>query len=508
MFPLWIILLLLLTVGCFFPKTVLSQVTFTDVTDSANVGNNARGLGAAWGDYNNDGFLDIYVSNYNDVNVLYKNNGDGTFSSVAGSAGVNDDSTGIDIAWGDYNNDGFLDLYVVNDVGAGYGAKNLLYKNNGDGTFTNVADEAGVSSRGYGLCAAWADYDSDGFLDLYVTNNAHTIFCYGQSNKLYRNRGDGSFEDVTETAGVGEKGNSMGIAWCDYDNDGDLDFCVLNFASPYLDDPEGNPSVLYQNNNGVFSDVASSVGIEHTDGGHGVAWGDYDNDGDMDLYIANNSAILSTSPQSSSSGKNVLYRNDDGAFTDVTDEAGVGGVLTSTEVTWVDYDNDGDLDLHVVNGGIQGNQSSVLYENKGSGIFQDAASAAGIQNTGPGEGATWGDYDNDGDMDLYAINYSESNKLYRNNGNSNHWIIIKTVGTTSNKAGIGARIEATTAAGTQIREVDGGSGFSSQDSLWVHFGLGSAETISTLKIRWPGGKIQTLSDVAADQVLPITEELN
>jgi len=502
-----IVFLLMLLISCICPKIAVSQVTFTDVASSANVGNNSRGLGAAWGDYNNDGLLDLYISNYNDVNVLYKNKGDGTFSNVANSAGVNDDSTGVDIAWGDYNNDGFLDLYLVNDVGAGYGAKNLLYKNNGDDTFTNVADEAGVSSRGYGLCAAWADYDNDGFLDLYVTNNAHTIFCYGQSNKLYRNKGDGTFDDVTETAEVGEKGNSMGVAWCDYDNDGDQDFCVLNFASPFLGDPEGNPSVLYQNNNGIFTDVASSSGIEHTDGGHGVAWGDYDNDGDMDLYIANNSAILSTSPPRSSLGKNVLYRNNnDGTFTDLTDEAGVGSTLTSTEVTWVDYDNDGDLDLHVVNGGIQGNQSSILYENNSDDTFQNVASTAGIQNTGPGEGATWGDYDNDGDLDLYVVNYNQSNKLYRNNGNSNHWIIIKPVGTTSNRAGIGARIEVTTGTSTRIRDVDGGSGFCSQDSLWVHFGLGSNENIDTLKIKWPGGKVQTLFDVNTDQVLAITEE--
>jgi len=502
-----VFLFILLTI-CICPKIAVSQVTFTDVTSTANVGNNSRGMGAAWGDYNNDDYLDLYVSNYNDVNVLYKNNGDGTFSNVASSAGVNDDSTGIDIAWGDYNNDGFLDLYLVNDVGAGYGARNLLYRNNGDDTFTNVADEAGVSSRGYGLCAAWADYDNDGFLDLYVTNNAHTIFCYGQSNKLYKNKGDGTFDDVTETAGAGETGNSIGAAWSDYDDDGDLDLCVLNFASPFLDPPEGNPSVLYRNNNdGTFTNVTSASGIEHIDGGHGVAWGDYDNDGDMDFYIANNSATLSTSPPISSSGKNVLYRNNnDGTFIDVTDEAGVGSTLTSTEVTWVDYDNDGDLDLHVVNGGIQGNQSSILYKNNGDGTFSDIASTAGIQNTGPGEGATWGDYDNDGDMDLYVVNYRQSNKLYKNNGNSNHWIIIKPVGTTSNRAGIGARIEVTMGTSTRIRDVDGGSGFCSQDSLWVHFGLGSNEKIDTLKIKWPGGKVQTLFDVTVDQILAITEE--
>ena len=502
----------ILVMGCIYPCVVFSQVTFTNVTGSANVGNNSPGLGAAWGDYNNDGFLDIYVSNYNDVNILYKNNGKDnngnvTFSNVASGAGVDDDSTGVDIAWGDYNNDGYLDLYLVNDVGTGYGAKNILYKNNGDGTFTNVADAAGVSSRGYGLCAAWSDYDKDGFLDLYVTNNAHSIFCNGQSNKLYKNKGDGTFGDVTDTAGVGENGNSTGVAWGDFDDDGDQDLCVINFASPFLDPPEGNPSVLYRNNNdGTFTNVSSSAGIEHIDGGHGVAWGDYDNDRDMDLYIANNSALLSTSPQRSSSGKNVLYQNNNGTFTDVTDTAGIGSTLTSTEVSWVDYDNDGDLDLHVVNGGIQGNQSNVLYENSGSGTFSDVAGTAGIQNTGPGEGATWGDYDNDGDMDLYVVNYRQSNKLYKNNGNSNHWIIIKPVGTTSNRAGIGARIKAVTGTVTQIREVDGGSGFCSQDSLWVHFGLGSNEKIDTLEIKWPSGKIQTFSDVTADQIQTIIEE--
>ncbi len=502
-----IVFLCVFAINYFYPATGLSQVTFTDVTESARVGNNSSGFGAAWGDYNNDGFLDLYVTNYRNVNILYENNKDGTFSDVARSAGVNDDGTGIGIVWGDYNNDGFLDLYLVNDVDAGYGARNILYKNNGDGTFTDVADPAGLSSHGYGLCAAWADYNNDGLLDLYITNNAHSIFCYGQSNKLYKNKGDGTFEDVTETAGVGEKGNSTGLAWCDYDGDGDQDFFVVNFASPFLDSPEDNPSVLYQNNDdGTFTIISSSAGIEHSDGGHGAAWGDYDNDGDMDLYIANNSTTLSLSPQSSSLGKNVLYQNNgDSTFTDVTDTAGVGSTLTSIEVTWVDYDNDGDLDLHVVNGGIGGSQGSLLYENNGNGTFTDVASEAGIQNTGAGEGAAWGDYDNDGDMDLYVVNYRQPNKLYRNEGNNNHWIIIKPEGTVSNKAGIGARIKITTGTSTQIREVDGGSGFSSQDSLWVHFGLGNYELIDKLEIKWPGGEDQILYSIEANQILSVKE---
>ncbi|MDO8141493.1 MAG: CRTAC1 family protein, partial [Candidatus Brocadiales bacterium] len=171
-----------------------------------------------------------------------------------------------------------------------------------------------------------------------------------------------------------------------------------------------------------------------------------------------------------------------------------------------DYDNDGDLDLHVVNGGIGASQACVLYRNDGDETFTDVAGEASIRYVGHAEGASWGDYDNDGDMDLYLVNYGEPNVLYQNNGNNNHWIIIKLVGATSNKAGIGARIKVITGTGTQIREVDGGSGFCSQDSLWVHFGLGSAETIDTLEIKWPGGKGQTLFNESTNKILEIKEE--
>ncbi|MCR4293571.1 MAG: CRTAC1 family protein [Candidatus Kuenenia sp.] len=493
---------------CMYHSSVFSQVTFTDVAQTTNVNNNSPGMGAAWADYNNDGYLDLYVSNYGGANMLYKNNGNGVFSNVSADAGVDDFGNGAGIAWGDCDNDGYPDLYLVNDVGAGYGAENFLYKNNGDGTFADIAGTAGVTSVGYGLCVSWADYDGDGLLDFYLTNNVHTIFCYGQSNKLFRNKGSNLFEDVTESAGVGEMGNSMGVSWCDYDNDGDQDFIVINFASPYLSSPEDNPSVLYRNNgDGTFNDVSSIAGINHLDGGHSGIWGDYDNDGDMDLFITNNSTTISQSPPVSTSGKNVLYRNNnDGTFTEVTDAAGLGGVATSIEATWVDYDNDGNLDLHVVNGGIQRDEASNLYRNNGDGTFADVAETAGVLNTGNGEGAAWGDYDNDGFMDLYVVNYKETNRLYHNNGNDNHWIIIKTIGTTNNRAGIGARIEITTDSGSQIREVDGGSGFCSQDSLWVHFGLGSDDSITTLKITWPNGKTRTLTGIESNQTLEITEE--
>ncbi|MBI5678134.1 MAG: VCBS repeat-containing protein, partial [Planctomycetes bacterium] len=167
---------------------MVSQVTFTDVTEAAKVGNSARGMGAAWGDYNNDKLLDLYVSNYKDKNILYQNNGGGSFSDVTDAADVGNTDASADIAWGDYNNDGFLDLFLVNDVGPGYGAKKVLYKNNGDGTFINVAKESGVENIAFGMCVAWSDYNNDGYLDAFVTNNSHAMICEGQSNKLFRNK--------------------------------------------------------------------------------------------------------------------------------------------------------------------------------------------------------------------------------------------------------------------------------------------------------------------------------
>jgi len=263
-----IVFLLMLLISCICPEIVVSQVTFTDVTETANVDNSARGMGAAWGDYNNDGMIDIYVSNYKDKNILYRNNGSGVFSDVTDAADVGNTDASADIAWGDYNNDGFLDLFLVNDVGAGYGAKKVLYKNNGDGTFTDVAKTAGVENMAFGMGVAWSDYDNDGYLDAFVTNNAHVMICEGQSNKLFRNKADGTFEDVTDTAGVGDLGNGMGAAWCDYDNDGYQDLYVLNFDNSNLPSPENTPSILYKNNgDGTFTEITSTAGAGKTLGG-------------------------------------------------------------------------------------------------------------------------------------------------------------------------------------------------------------------------------------------------
>jgi len=462
------------------------------------VNNTARGMGAAWGDYDNDGLIDLYVSNYKDKNILYKNTGNDTFSDISDLANVGNMGASTDIAWGDYNNDGFLDLFLVNGLGPGYGDKKVLYKNNGDGTFDDIAEKAGIDNLAFGMCISLADYDNDGLLDAYFTNNAHVMICSGQSNKLFKNNGDDTFTDVTEEAGVDDYGNGMGTAWCDYDNDGDQDLYLLNFVNSNIDPPENNLSALYNNNgDGTFTLSENAV---NRIGGHGVAWGDYNNDGNMDVYIANVKDILP-------SGKNILYMNDGyGTFTDVTDSTGVGDESDSTEITWVDFDNDGDLDLHVVSGGIAAPSESRLYQNNGDGTFTDIAQEAGILYRGFGEGASWGDYDNDGDMDVYLVNYNEPNILYRNNGNTNHWIEIQTKGTVSNASGIGTRVKAVAGELHQIREVSGGDGFCSQDSLVVHFGLGTHVVIDSLDVQWPSGKVQIFENVEVDQILTITED--
>jgi len=383
-----------------FIAIVAYSVDFSNVTDIAGVGCTGLSFGVAWGDYDNDGDLDLYVANYNEANVLYRNNGDGTFTDVTDEAGVSCRGHSRGVAWGDYDNDGDLDLYVAND------GANVLYRNNGDGTFTDVTSEAGVSCTGSSCGVAWGDYDNDGDLDLYVAN-------FYEANVLYRNNGDGTFADVTSEAGVGYTGYSRGVAWSDYDNDGDLDLYVANYEA----------NVLYRNNgDDTFTDVTDEAGVGYTGSSWGVAWGDYDNDGDLDLYVANYEA-------------NVLYRNNgDGTFTDVTGQAGVGCTGNSRGVAWGDYDNDGDLDLYVAN--YYG--ANVLYRNNGDGTFTMVG--AGVGCTGNSRGVAWGDYDNDGDLDLYVAN-DEANVLYRNNGNLNHWLQIRLHGTISNRSAIGTKVK-------------------------------------------------------------------
>ncbi|MCK4546180.1 MAG: VCBS repeat-containing protein [Candidatus Eisenbacteria sp.] len=430
--------------------------------------NTSNGEGVAWGDYDGDGDQDVYITNQNGTNVLCRNDA-GTFVDAT-STPVGGAVNSWGAAWGDYENDGDVDLYVAN-----HGVSNHMFRNDGwgfsDATYGPLGD------TGSGRCVAWADYDLDGDIDLFLAR-------LSQSDKLLRNDGGGSFTDVTSTP-LGDAGYAHGIAWGDYDNDGDPDLFVSN----------GGASKLYRNDGGgSFTDVTPAL-LVGTNRETGPAWGDYDNDGDLDLFVANDNY-----------NGNRLFRNEGGGtFSDQTSAVLMGSSTNYKNPAWGDYDNDGDLDLFVSNG----SGFNKLFRNDGAGSFYDAT-------TGPlgavygGMGAAWADYDGDGDLDLCVANLGAANKLFRNDvGIANHWLHINLVGIQSNKSGIGARVRAVSGNLSQIREVSGGSGWCSQNSLTVEFGVGHRTKVDTVEIFWPGGTrggVQRLFDVAVDQVLTVEEE--
>jgi curli biogenesis system outer membrane secretion channel CsgG len=447
-------------------STGWSQLAFTNVTTVANVGSVAEGEGATFFDYDGDGDLDLYLSNgFGDANVLYSDDGDGTFTPLV-TSGTEDTGPGRACVAGDYDNDGDPDLYLVN-----FNAANILYRNDGDSTFTPMVG-ANVGDTGPGVGAAWGDFNNDGNLDLYVVN-------FNAANILYSNDGDGSFTAIPG-AGVGDDGPGHGVAPADFDGDGDLDLYVVN---------ENEANVLYSNDgDSTFTNLTFVAGVGDVGSGRSAAWGDFDNDSDLDLYVVNHN------------NANALYRNDgDSTFTNVVG-AGVGDTGPGYGVVWADFDKDGDLDLYVTNS----NQANVLYSNDGDGTFT-AAPGAGAGDTGAGRGVTGGDYDGDGDVDLYIANSNQANVLYRNDSDSNRWFVVGTRGTLSNHSGIGALVSLTAGGVTRIREVEGGSGYCSQNSMAVEFGLGSATTVSTLRIEWPSGAVDTYSTLPSNRWVTATE---
>ena len=503
------------------------------------------GAGCAFFDCDSDGDLDLYavngaplpefVGNETPTNRLYRNNGDGTFTDVTKRAAVGDTGYGTGCATGDYDNDGDLDLYVTN-----YGP-NLLYRNNGDGTFTDVTEHAAVGDSHWGSGCSFLDYDNDGDLDLYVANYLdyslddpridlipyivdyhgtrpsdlktypHPHNFNGAPDRLYRNNGDGTFTDVADAAGVANfEGKSLGVVVTDYDDDGDPDLYVAN-------DMVGN--FLYRNNgDGTFTDVGLISGVGYNEngqeeGGMGVAAGDYDNDGWMDLIVTNFQHETYT-----------LYRNNgDGTFTDVSFASGTGRV-TRPYLGWgvgfFDYNNDGYSDLFAANGHVQDNiekldgstsypQRNLLFCNNGDGTFADASlkSGDGMRLVKASRGTAFGDYDNDGDVDLFVLNSNERADLLRNDGgNQNNYLTVRTVGTVSNRDGIGARVRVVSGRLRQVKEVRSGSSYLSQNDLRVHFGLGSRSTVDTLMIRWPSGTVQVLKNIPVNRVWTVTEQ--
>ena len=495
--------------------------------------------GVALFDYNNDGLLDIFFTNGAAIpslektdssywNRLYSNNGDGTFTDVTEKAGLAGIGYSMGVAAADYDNDGFVDLYVT-----GFN-RNQLFHNNGDGTFTDVTAKAGVSGeipklgKAWSVAAGWFDYNNDGLLDLLVVNylnysvssatpciqQGHPAYCspvdfLGTPNLLYRNNGDGTFTDVSAESHIGQLvGKGMGLAFADYDNDGFVDIFVSNDTfENYL---------LHNKGDGTFADVALQAGVAYNAFGNAIAgmgadFKDIDNDGKPDIF------------ETAMFGEGFpLYKNlGDGQFQDVTAPSGLAA-LTSRSTAWgvgvFDFDNDGNKDLFTANSDILDNSMELahrpfalpnrVFRNLGSLKFEDASAKAGpsFQLPAPHRGAAFGDLNNDGKIDAVVTVLNGPPEIWMNRSpNHNHWIILKLVGVKSNRDGLGTKVKVTTALGSQYNAATTAVSYNSSSDKRVHFGLGSATVIDTIELTWPSGTRQVLKNVKADQVLTVRE---
>ncbi len=499
------------------------------------------GTGVAIFDYDNDGWPDIFIVNGTTLegfpagkaptNHLYRNNHDGTFSDVTEKAGLAHTGWGQGVCAGDYDNDGWEDLYVT------YYGKNVLYHNNGNGTFTDVSAKAGVAGSGktWGTGCAFLDYDRDGRLDLMVANYVDfdlsaapapgdrpsciwkgvPVMCGpqglpGAKNILYHNRGDGTFEDVTTRARIDQTTGhyAFSVTTLDFDDDGWPDIFVAC---------DSTPSILYHNNrDGTFTDVAITAGAAFNEDGRaqagmGSTVADYNGDGKLDIFKTNFSDDTAT-----------LYRNNgDGTFDDVTYQAGLG--LNTQYLGWgtmfLDFDNDGWPDLLLVNGhvypevdsqhlGSSFQEPKILYHNNGDGKFTDisAASGPGITKALSSRGLAIGDLWNDGRISAVVSNMNAPPSLLVNQvRTANHWVAFRTVGTKSNRDGIGARIRMKAGTRIFIDEVRSGSSFDSNSDMRVHFGLGATAKIDWVEVRWPSGLLEKFENIAVDKIHSIKE---
>lgn len=443
---------------------------FAQITSGSIVNDGGASRNGNWVDYDNDGYIDLFVTNsLNQKNFLYRNRTDGTFTKITSGPVVSDEEYSWRSSWGDYDNDGYSDLFVANIRGL----NNSLYHNNGDGTFTKVTSGAIVNEGGVSEHGSWADYDNDGALDLFVAN------WYGQRNFLYHNNGDGTFSKVTSGAITKDGGNSITGEWADYDGDNDLDLFVAN--------ANNQNNFLYRNNgDGTFTKVTSGPIVN--EGGSSVtgSWGDYNNDGHLDLFVANNFQQ-----------NNFLYQNNgNGTFIKITSGPLVNDHAESVSAGWADYDNDGDLDLFVSN---SYGENDFLYRNDSHGVFLQITSSVLVRDQKHTVGIAWGDHDNDGSLDLFVPNNDGNNFLYHNKGSSNNWINIKCVGRVSNASAFGAVVRIKSAInGSTVRQMrylpDGNSNHSQN----VEFGLGNAAVIDSIKIEWPSGIVDVYANVAVN----------
>ena len=534
-----------------------SSVTFVDVAKEAGVTATnvwggvdhkkyiieAKGSGIAFFDYDQDGWLDIYLTNglrleetYEPgkapTSHLYKNNRDGTFTDVSEKSGLAKSGWGVAVCVGDYNNDGWDDLFCT------YWGQNVLWHNNGDGTFTDVTKKAGLYEERvrWNSGCTWIDYDRDGLLDLFVANYieldlkkipvpGQTGYCQwkglpvmcgprglpGGSNLLYHNNGDGTFANVSEKSGIlkpGPRYSITAVAY-DFDNDGWPDIYVAVDSEPSM--------LLHNNHDGTFTDTAVMAGCAYNEDGQeqagmGVGVADYDCDGNFDIFKTNFSDDTS----------DLYHNNGDGTFTDSTFVSGIG--VNTQYVGWgcgfADYDNDGWADIIQINGHVYPEIDKynldatfkvprLVYRNLGNGKFKDVSAqmGPGISEKFSSRGAAFGDYDNDGDIDVLVLNMNDPPSLLRNDGgNKNNWIKIKLLGTKCNRTAIGARVRVTTGKHAQMDEVHTGTSVMSQGDLRLHFGLGQEKVVDLLEVKWPTTqKIEKFTHIEANQILTIKE---
>jgi hypothetical protein len=538
---------LLLT--CFILGALASSAqTFSEVSSASGIdqvfdfGDFHFGGGAAVIDFNNDGWEDLYVVGGVNPDALYMNNGDGTFTDVIAGAGMGktDSVLTMGAIAGDFDNDGWADLYLTSRCRAdnfNAWAPNLLYKNNGNGTFTDVSVSSLTGAdTSFSTSAAFGDYNNDGLLDIYVLNflgvPVYSILDSattgglgplrpGSPSFLYVNNGNGTFTDLALQTAVVDSGCGWATVFTDYDLDNDLDIYIANDFGK-----KTKPNTMYRNEfpTDIFSDEGANSGTNAAINGMGVAVGDYNEDGWLDYYVTD----LDT---------NILYKNNgDGTFDDVTLATGTANTgwnvpLYKSSVGWgtnfLDFDNDTYLDLFVCNGSLNPMMPmynmvdtflnyNVMYRNNGNGTFNEVSTLTGLNDPQRGRGSVMFDYDNDGDLDLvvvnqvhydgYGVNESPRVQLFRNDEvNDNSWVKVQLQGTLSNFNAIGARVRVVIGNRSLIREINAGSSHLSSDSPIAHFGLGGHVMIDTMEVTWPGGTIETFTNVAVNQSLTIIE---
>lgn len=523
----------------------VTTVEFTDVTQAAGIKwgitrlapgikylIETMGGGGGFLDYNGDGLMDIYLVSYSqtpqpDLNgtvkdALYRNNGDGTFTDVTARAGISNSMLGMGLAVGDYNNDGWPDMYIT-----GYGASKL-YRNNRNGSFTDTTNQSGANNTRWGTSAAFLDFDNDGYLDLFVCNYLNfdpegkvpcqfyerRPYCNigqfkGAASVLYHNNQDGTFTDVSEKSGIGKgSGKALGVVAFDYNNDHRVDIFVANDAAP---------NFLFRNNgDGTFSDVALEANCAldpdgNARGGMGVDTEDLDGDGYQDIFVTNFSQQTNA----------FWHNNGDGTFSETTYELALGKIsfpMSGFGSRFFDYNNDGLVDLFVLNGHpfepIQKifpettyAEPPFLFKNNGK-TFSEVASQHGavLKRSFLGRGLAIADFDNDGDVDMLLMNAGEPPLLLRNDGgNRNAWLGIKLLGTKSNRDAVGARVTIKAGGVKRGRELTGGTSYCSASDPRLFFGLGNNQKVEAIEVKWPSGQVTTMKDAGVNRYVTIRE---